>query len=732
MGMISHFENKNYQHAGGSMQEIAATLQGFGLSTDNLTADGKIHRCNSSAKDKRNLDGWYALKEFKGQYYCNYGCWIRGEQGKCSTLNGTGTVNHKIWEDLEAARVAESLVRVAESKLQAEKFVAESINTDEVHPYLQKKEIQPCGTLRHGKLIVIPLYNNHGELSSYQTIDENGRKQFMTGGIVGGCCFTIQGLETVVCICEGFATGASISAATGYKVLCAMNAGNLVKIAKSAIKKFPHSSILICADNDHTKEKNVGLETGKKVALDLGLNCVWPTGIAGSDFNDMAIEMGRVAVYREIIGMETIDVLTCEDCMGEDFSLQIPPGAVVEGLISQGLEALEGDILQYSLPLVLTVIARSIAGKISLNGIYPNVFNVKVGGTSTGKTQTDRKFLRCLDIENFISVNDIASGAGLWRSIAENPQGMGFFDEVTSLFQRNNNKGGVDMVTESKSTALLDVYSRSGESFKKGFSDAKNSLNILNPCFSLIGNATPTIFEAIQLKDFETGLMQRFDFWVYDGPIKPKPLLIGSNYFKKTKDFVHELRKRVQFMAPQDNLADLIRGCIELETTDKAMLYIKEYSQYITDESNKAESSGVVGLISRRFDLCLKYALIHHAATNKAKDLLTKITDDDVQYGILIAEMLGGWKINVLGSKVVSGDFHRDCEIFKAAIRANVKFGKEKPTFPMLAARRTQLKNWTPNYSESIIAVLKKRGEITTKEGRRNTQYYLPKEVQNV
>jgi hypothetical protein len=304
---------------------------------------------------------------------------------------------------------------------------------------------------------------------------------------------------------------------------------------------------------------------------------------------------------------------------------------------------------------------------------------------------------------------------------------MGFFDEVTSLFQRNNNHGGVDIVAESKSSALLDVFSRSGESFKKGFGDAKNSLDIHNPCFSLLGNATPTIFEAIQLKDFDTGLMQRFDFWQYDGKIKPKPLLIGSKYFEKTKKFVDELRKRVQFMAPESTLAALIRGCVELETTPQALLYIQEYSEYVTTEANKAQSDGLVGFMSRRFDLCLKYALIHHAATNKACDLLSKVTADDIQYGILIAEMLGGWKTHVLYDKVVSGDFHKDCEIFKAAIKAAIKSGKDKPTFKLLATRRAQLKNWMPKYSECVIGILKKRGEIITKEGRRNTQYYLPK-----
>ena len=709
------------------MDHIIDTLQSFGLNIDSPVIDGEIHRCHSNAKTKKNRDGWYGIRERDGHFFCNYGCWVRGEKGKVSTLNGSGEIAApEVWKELEDQRKIAEAIKAKEAMARAEKLISKAHPAD-THPYLISKQIDPHGVLRIGDSLIIPLYNDSGQVSSCQIISGSGDKKFLPGGIVGGCCYPIQGNDATVCICEGFATGASINQATGYKVLVAMNAGNLGKVAKAAIKKFPGSRIVICADNDFKKDKNVGLESGKKASEDLGIDCVWPTGIQGSDFNDMAEEQGLESVAQEIRQRETIECLTPDDCIGIDDSLQIPAGAVPAGLISQGVEALEGDILQYTLPMVLTVIARAIGGKISLNGVYPNVFNIKVGGTSTGKSATDKKFLRCLDIDGFISVNDIASGAGLWRAISDNPQGMGFFDEVTSLFQRNNSKGGVDMVAEGKSHALLDVFSRSGETFRKAFGDSKNSLEIQNPCFSLIGNATPTIFEAIQLKDFETGLMQRFDFWVYDGEIKKKPLLINSTYFQKTKDFVKELRDIVMAQLPDQGLAALINGCIDLEANQSAVVCLEEYSEYITAEANKTDSDGMTGFISRRFDLCLKYALIHHAARAGAKGLFLPVDREDIDYGILMAEMLGGWKSHVLCNKVVSGDFHRDCEIFKEAIRSAVKAGFPKPTFARMAKRRAQLKNWTPKYSENIIGVLKKRGEIITKEGRRSTQYFLPR-----
>jgi hypothetical protein len=334
-----------------------------------------------------------------------------------------------------------------------------------------------------------------------------------------------------------------------------------------------------------------------------------------------------------------------------------------------------------------------------------------------------------LDIEGFVSINDIASGPGLLRGIADNPHGMGFFDEVTSLFRRATTKGGSDTIADGKSDALLDIYSRSGQTLKKSYGDKKNTIVINNPCFSLLGNATPAIFDAIQLKDFETGLMQRFDFWTYDGPILPKKLC-NNQYYKKTREFIQRLNEIMQTRPPEINVATLVQG-VPLQATDKAMIHIDEYSRYIVEMANKEESSGMVGIMSRKFDLSLKYALIHHAASRKPERLFSAVDEDDIRYGIMIAELLAGWKMNVLTGKVVSGDFHRDCEIFKDAIKKVVQRGKKNPTFKLLADRKVNLKNWDKKYSQSIIDVLKKRGEIITRELNGTTRYYLPKEYKN-
>jgi len=703
----------------------------FGLSCINLIPDGNIHRCNSSAKEKKNKDGWYIIHQKDDHYYAAFGCWIRREKSKASTNSSTKS-NLEVWKFLDEKKIALDIERLNKAKKTASRYIKKhTIEASQDHEYLIQKGVGVYGNLRQSKnTLILPVINVNGDITSYQTISNKGRKRFLYQGVVAGGCYPISGDIKTVCVCEGYATGATIREATGYKVLVAFNAGNLEAVTKQAVHLFYSSEIIVCADNDHkTMERigiNPGIKTAKKIKNELGINYIYPTDITGSDFNDLSQEKGIESVRQSIIGRQTIELIEKKDCDTYDDTLIIPHGIEANGLISQGLEALEGDIIQYSLPLVLTIISRAIAGKISINGVHPNIFNIKVGGTSTGKTATDKRFMSCLDIPEFVSMNDVASGPGVWRAVSENPTGMGLFDEVSSLFMRANSKGGIDIIAEAKSNALMDLYSRSGQSFKKTFGDSKNNIMIDYPCVSIIGNATPTIFEAIQLRDFETGLMQRFDFWMYSGKIKPKPLIIGSSYVEKTKRWIFELKKLMDVKPEVETLASLIKETVELTAHEIALTRIREYSDHIVSEANKADSDGAVGFISRRFDLSLKYALIHHASKG-ADNIYSPITIDDIDWGILVAEMLSGWKVKILHSKVVSGEFHQHCEMFKSAIYSATK-NSRKPNFRNLSMRKAGLKNWQPKYAENIISVLKKRGEIVTKEFNGSTLYYLPKE----
>jgi putative DNA primase/helicase len=77
-------------------------------------------------------------------------------------------------------------------------------------------------------------------------------------------------------ICEGWATGATLHEESGHPVLCAMNAGNLLPVAKAARAAWPGADLLICADNDRKTEGNPGLTAATAAAKATGARLAVP------------------------------------------------------------------------------------------------------------------------------------------------------------------------------------------------------------------------------------------------------------------------------------------------------------------------------------------------------------------------------------------------------------------------------------------------------------------------
>jgi len=160
----------------------------------------------------------------------------------------------------------------------------------EVHPYLQKKGIKAHGIKLYRGNIIIPMRDIAGTIHSVQQILPDGKKLFWPGGSVVGMFHIIPGRGKTY-ICEGYATGATIHEATGATVYIAFSAHNL----KTVAALLP-PTVIVAADNDHKTEGNPGLT----VAKETGKNYVYPQGIEGTDFNDMASEKGIKEVQRQL------------------------------------------------------------------------------------------------------------------------------------------------------------------------------------------------------------------------------------------------------------------------------------------------------------------------------------------------------------------------------------------------------------------------------------------------
>jgi len=716
---------------------IAKVLRDNGLFVDSIICDDKIHRCQSLAKDKKNLDGWYTVKEYSGEYYCYYGCWIRGFSERFSTRpEATNNGNsHEIWKFLNEIQKRDEIERKRNAVKSASAFLSQCESASG-HPYLDSKNINDCGAMVNGDNLVIKAVNSEGDAVGYQTISKTGEKRFMTGSVMKGASFTIYGDANVVCICEGFATGATIHKATGYMVVCAFSSGNLPVIVGDIVKKHQKSKVIVCADNDHHNNHkqcgNAGLKAAKKAKDDHGVDYVFPEGIIGTDFNDMAVEKGIDAVKSTIIKSVSVKVVTREDIKDDSISLNltndiIDPG----GLISLGMKAFSADdipnIVQYNFPLVLSVIARAITGKIKFGNVWPNFYNIKVGGTSTGKTDADKAMKQAIKlsgITDFYGPTDFSSGPGLLRGLSEYPQCLITLDEISYLFKRFDKP---DMNSAGKISALLELYTSTGHQLIKTYGDSKNKIIINNPCVNIIGNATPGIFSDLKPDDLESGLIQRFDFWCYDGDIPYRNPFSGDQN-RNLDIFVKNIAEIISI--ENENLPDLFKVLNEPTTIipdSKCREILNDFSVDIINRANSEDNAGAKGIISRGYHLSVKYAMLHMASERVSTGLFEPMTEKDLEYGIKLSNTLINWKLKVLLSNISEGEFHKLCQDFKSGIKIATK-NNMAPTGAVIANKKKSLKNITPRIWDDIVKVLSKRNEIFLDETGRSTKYFLVKE----
>lgn len=189
------------------------------------------------------------------------------------------------------------------------------------HAYLTKKQVGAHGIRirqKYGEL-VIPVHKMDGGVASVQKITKSGAKFFLSGGAVDGGFYPLTSAQedkAVILVCEGFATAASVKEALGYPVLCAFNAGNLIKVSVALRAKYKDSVIVIAADNDRFlkrpdgKPRNVGMQKAMEAAEKVGgfvIEPEFPEGSeSGTDWNDYILEYGAGQLHdkmRQVIAV---------------------------------------------------------------------------------------------------------------------------------------------------------------------------------------------------------------------------------------------------------------------------------------------------------------------------------------------------------------------------------------------------------------------------------------------
>ncbi|MES2770399.1 MAG: DUF3631 domain-containing protein [Pseudomonadota bacterium] len=270
-----------------------------------ILADGVIHRCDAEGRGGKgdaayllHLDGIPAGGFENWRDGLGWQNW-RADIGR--RLSTAEEAEHRAKIDAaRRERESEEAERKREAREKACLLWAEILPCT-AHPYLTRKGVAANGARLHRESIVLPIRDTAGVLHSLQFIGEDGGKRYLTCGRIRGCYFGIGKPDGVLCIAEGFATGASIHEATGYAVAVAFDAGNLQAAANALREKFPEFRLILCADDDYRTDGNPGMSKAKEAAQAVsGLLAIPQFGDSrpegATDFNDLHKAQGLEAV----------------------------------------------------------------------------------------------------------------------------------------------------------------------------------------------------------------------------------------------------------------------------------------------------------------------------------------------------------------------------------------------------------------------------------------------------
>jgi putative DNA primase/helicase len=139
--------------------------------------------------------------------------------------------------------------------------------------YLTKKGLTFDLPLLDNGRIFVPMLNLHNEYAGGQFIEIDGSKHLMRGSNKKSAFILVRSVlsrptevyanllaHNEIIICEGLATGISITEFRHQSmVISAMDAGNLIHVAKSIRELNPTAKIIIAGDNDIGQSPNTGL-----------------------------------------------------------------------------------------------------------------------------------------------------------------------------------------------------------------------------------------------------------------------------------------------------------------------------------------------------------------------------------------------------------------------------------------------------------------------------------------
>lgn len=295
----------------------------------------------ASYEPKDCRDTWRSIKPQGGAATVHIGTLIyEAQQNGFKLDDSTRAVltpaqieQRRVQRDAEAAKAEAERKRLhAEGAKLARETWDAATPADGAHPYLVAKRVQSHG-LRIGEwplvndtgevfrripgaLLMPILDTKNGKAISLQGVlvadDGSMQKRYLRGARKRGGYMRIGDAPDAgqpLAFCEGYATGATVHALTGWPVVVTFDAPNLPVVASALRTAYPAAAFIICADNDAWTTagdiENPGLHYAKQAAADANGLLMVPrftdTETHPTDYNDLSALEGEDVARAQLL-----------------------------------------------------------------------------------------------------------------------------------------------------------------------------------------------------------------------------------------------------------------------------------------------------------------------------------------------------------------------------------------------------------------------------------------------
>lgn len=609
--------------------------------------------------------------------------------------------------------------RQQEAKVKAQAIWDKGIAANPAHPYLVKKQVKALNikqSLVNNSLLIPVIEPITESIVSLQFIHENGEKRFLSGGRKKGCFFKIDGHTAMVLIAEGYSTAATLHEATGAIVYVAFDAGNLYEVASHVKQAHPNTRIIICADDDKHGQINTGATKALQATEALGLELMLPDpAIAGTDFNDMAAELGLDAVKNLFItqdngGHKVYDNDKRKLKTAKDLEVLHPTGIL--GEVVNYYNATSGNkqptfAVQTAIALCSIVCARHYETNYNNRS---SIYLINIGKSGTGKEHaksTVERILRAANLDKQLIGGDAyTSDAAVISALVERPRHITIIDELAKNLQAANNKLSNGQLAAANSK-LVEAFSRlDGVMRPKSYSTiglskdkAKAMLvNVVNPAITILSMTTPDdFFNTINLAQVKDGFLNRFLINISDAERCLRTHRERIDVPQNIIDWCKAVQDRAGGGQDEPTLEP---NLITLSFNADALNLEREFQEWCIAMADKLEKLSLSEMVGRSNEMAMRLSLIHALSRNVNAEI---IEAQDIAWGIAWVKFNLDVLISAIKMNISSSEFEASKLECLKAIRAK---GEQGITFKEMQVAKPFSKYRKKDMQEILDALL--------------------------